>query len=218
MADAGQVSAFMDSGRRDGVLHYIYLFHALMSLPQIRPGDVVLDLACGPANQLLQIARLHPDCRFVGLDASPAMLQLAADNLRAAGVGNVSLQQGDMTVLAGVADRTVDVVLCTMSLHHLPDVSALQQTLLQVRRILRPMAGCIWQILAGSSAGPPSITLPMTAARCSRYSLPPTFFTRCRRPSAWRSCSRRRVPWAWCWTATTPRWHPSWWCCAAGAA
>jgi SAM-dependent methyltransferase len=103
MADAGQVSAFMDSGRRDGVLHYIYLFHALMSLPQIRPGDVVLDLACGPANQLLQIARLHPDCRFVGLDASPAMLQLAADNLRAAGVHNVSLQQGDMTVLAGVA-------------------------------------------------------------------------------------------------------------------
>lgn len=141
MTDAEQVSAFMDSGRRDGVLHYLYLFHALMSLPQIRPGDVVLDLACGPANQLLQLARLHPDSRFVGLDASPAMLQLAADNLHAAGVDNVSLQQGDITELDGFADCTVDVALCTMSLHHLPDVSALQQTLAQVRRVLRPDGG-----------------------------------------------------------------------------
>lgn len=141
MADAVQVSAFMESGRRDGVLHHVYLFHALMSAAQIRPGDVVLDLACGPANQLLHMARLHPDSRFIGLDASPVMLQLAADNLRAAGVSNVSLQQGDIAELDGFADGAVDAVLCTMSLHHLPDVGVLQHSLQQVRRILRPDGG-----------------------------------------------------------------------------
>ncbi|HJU49915.1 MAG TPA: class I SAM-dependent methyltransferase, partial [Pseudogulbenkiania sp.] len=141
MEDADQIRAFMQSGRSNGILNYIYFFHAVMSLPVIRPGDVVLDLACGPANQLLQIARLHPDARFIGLDASVAMLELAGENLAQAGLPNVSLQQGDISCLDGFADAAIDCVLCTMSLHHLPDTDLLGQTMQQIRRVLSPDGG-----------------------------------------------------------------------------
>jgi hypothetical protein len=104
--------------------------------------------------------------RFVGLDASPACCNWLQQNLRAAGVHNVSLQQGDMTVLDGVAAST-DVVLCTMSLHHLADVTACSTACFRCGASCARMAGCIWQILAGSSAGPRSASL-LTAARCSR--------------------------------------------------
>jgi SAM-dependent methyltransferase len=112
-----------------------------MSAPLIAPGDVVLDLACGPANQLLRHARLHPDAHFIGMDASTRMLALAEQNLRQAGVHNVSLQQGDMTRLEGMAAASTDAVLCTMSLHHLADTTALQHCMQQIARILRPQGG-----------------------------------------------------------------------------
>lgn len=141
MEDAEQIRAFMHSGQGNGILNYIYLFHAIMSLPVIRPGDVVLDLACGPANQLLQIARLHPEASFIGLDASASMLALARDNLAQAGAANISLRYGDISSLDGVADASVDCVLCTMSLHHLPDTAQLAQTMRQIRRVLRSDGG-----------------------------------------------------------------------------
>ncbi|MCW3481221.1 class I SAM-dependent methyltransferase [Neisseriaceae bacterium JH1-16] len=141
MEDADQIRAFMQSGRSNGILNYIHFFHAVMSLPVIRPGDVVLDLACGPANQLLQIARLHPDARFIGVDASSGMLALARENLAQAGLSNVSLQLGDISRLDGFADATIDCVLCTMSLHHLPDTDMLGQTMRQIRRVLREDGG-----------------------------------------------------------------------------
>jgi ubiquinone/menaquinone biosynthesis C-methylase UbiE len=136
-----QIAAFMESGRDEGMLAHVYFFHALMSLPVIRPGDTVLDLACGPANQLLHIARLHPDVHFIGLDASPGMLAQASATLASEGVANVTLQQGDMTRLDGIATGSIDGVLCTMSLHHLPDVQALEQTMLELRRILKADGG-----------------------------------------------------------------------------
>ena len=141
MEDPQQVAAFADSGKDQGILNYIYLFHALMSAAQIAPGDVVLDLACGPANQLLRHARLHPDAHFIGMDASASMLDLAEQHLQQAGVHNVSLQQGDITRLDGVAAASVDVVTCTMSLHHLVDSTALQCSMQQIAGILQPQGG-----------------------------------------------------------------------------
>lgn len=141
MVESGQVASFMNSGRADGMLNYLYLFHAVMALPLIRPGDVVFDLACGPANQLLKMAALHPEASFVGIDASLPMLQQAEANIAAAGLRNIRLQQADISQLAGVDRAVADCVLCTMSLHHLADTGQLAQTMQQVRRILRPDGG-----------------------------------------------------------------------------
>lgn len=141
MEQPAQIDAFAASGRNEGVLRYIYLFHAIQSLPVIRPGDTVLDLACGPANQLAQIARLTPEATFTGLDASASMLKQAQRTIAEAGQHNISLVQGDAARLDGFADASIDVVLCTMSLHHLPDTGALNSTMRQIRRVLKTDGG-----------------------------------------------------------------------------
>ncbi|TDR77805.1 ubiquinone/menaquinone biosynthesis C-methylase UbiE [Paludibacterium purpuratum] len=141
MEAPAQVEAFAESGRDQGILAYVYLFHAALSLPVIRPGDLVLDLACGPANQLAQIARLNPESRFIGLDASPRMLDLARDTLARQGVDNVTPSYGDVTCLNNLGPASVDTVLCTMSLHHLPDTEALAQTMREIHRVLKPGGG-----------------------------------------------------------------------------
>ena len=137
MRDASQNAAFDTAGRGPGILATQYVYHALQIAPLLRPGDHVLDLACGPGNLLERLARLKPDTRFTGLDASPAMLDRAQATLQRAGCDNVTLATDDMTCLSGVADASMDAVLCTLSLHHLPDLAALQHTMLSVRRVLK---------------------------------------------------------------------------------
>ena len=138
MESVAQTASFTQAGDQGGVLAFLYLYNALQMSAVLQPGDRVLDLACGPANQLVQVARLNPEVRFVGLDASPTMLQCAQSTLAQAGVSNVELMQGDMTRLAHLEDASLEGVICTMSLHHLPDHAALCATLLEVRRVLKP--------------------------------------------------------------------------------
>jgi arsenite methyltransferase len=107
----------------------------------ISEGDTVLDLACGPGNQLAQVARLNPGSRFLGLDASPTMLQEARRTVERCGIDNTDLVLGDMTDLTGFRDESVDCVVCTMSLHHLADVAALERAMREAGRVLKSQGG-----------------------------------------------------------------------------
>ena len=138
MESLAQTTSFAEAGANDGVLAFLYLYNAVQITALLQPGDQVLDLACGPAHQLAQIASLNPEVQFIGVDASAAMLACAQHNLARAQVENVALAQGDITRLVGQADASMDCVVCTMSLHHLPDEGALRATLLEIRRVLTP--------------------------------------------------------------------------------
>ncbi len=136
-----QVAAFAHSGDRDGPLAPIYLYLATQAASAIPKGGRVLDLACGPCNQLAVLAALHPDTDFVGLDLSATMLEQARTTLERAKLRNVTLVQGDMRTLSGFADQSFDGVFSTLSLHHLPTPADLAQTGHSVARVLRPGAG-----------------------------------------------------------------------------
>lgn len=142
MEDLAQNEAFALACREDGILAFVYLFQALQIVPLVRPGERVLDLGCGPANQLVQIARLNPGVHFIGLDASAEMLDRASKTIHRTGVTNIELASGDMTELVQFSDATFDCVISTMSLHHLPDISALTNTMSTARRVLKPSGGC----------------------------------------------------------------------------
>lgn len=141
MDDPAKVAAYTRAGREDGVMAPTYLFHTLHMSEVIRPGDVVLDLACGPATQLAQLARLNPDVRFVGVDLSREMLERGWAHLRAEGLDNVDLCEGDISDLSGFADASVDAVVSSMALHHLPDIAALRRCFERVSSLLRPGGG-----------------------------------------------------------------------------
>lgn len=138
MESVAQTTSFSEAGGTNGALAFLYLYNALQITSLLQPGDKVLDLACGPAHQLAQVASLNPGVQFIGVDASPAMLECAQHNVARAQVENVVLVQGDVTRLVGQADGSMDCVMCTMSLHHLPDQDALHAALLEIRRVLKP--------------------------------------------------------------------------------
>src|SRR5947208_14730977 len=55
--------------------------------PDLTEGHV-LDLGCGPADIPIRFVRALPGCRVTGVDGSPAMIRLAEEAVRAAGVAD----------------------------------------------------------------------------------------------------------------------------------
>lgn len=141
MDDPQQVHEYTLAGLEGGVMAPVYLFHCAQVCQVIRPGDRVLDLACGPANQLAQIARLNPDCQFVGLDLSREMLDRARELIAAQQLSNINFVDGSITDLSQFKDKSFDVVMSTMALHHLPDENSLDQTFEEAARVLKQDGG-----------------------------------------------------------------------------
>jgi SAM-dependent methyltransferase len=141
MDDPDKVAAYTRAGREDGVMAPVYLFHTSHMCEVIKPGDTVLDLACGPATQLAQLARLNPEIRFIGADLSAPMLERAQEHIARLGLTNVELRRSDISKLSELTDGSVDAVVSSMALHHLPTVALLEQTFLQVKRVLRAGGG-----------------------------------------------------------------------------
>lgn len=141
MDDPQKVAAYTRAGREDGVMAPVYLFHCAQICQVLRPGDRVLDLGCGPATQLAMVARLNPSVHFTGLDLSPDMLARAEAHCREMGLDNVDFATRDITRLTGYGDASIDAVMSTVALHHLPTLADLEATFGEVARVLKPGGG-----------------------------------------------------------------------------
>jgi arsenite methyltransferase len=142
MDGAEQVTAYADSGRReDGIMAVSSLFHAAHATLAIRGCQQVIDLGCGPATQLVPIALLNPETRFVGVELAENMIDSAHELVQMSKVSNVEIVQGDITHLNDCADKSADGVISTMTLHHLPSFDHLRACFKQIRRILKPGGG-----------------------------------------------------------------------------
>jgi len=141
MDNPAQVAAFREAGLQDGVMAPVYLFHCAQVCELVRPHETVLDLGCGPANQLAMIARLNPDTNFIGIDLSDEMLARGEETIHAQGLRNIYLRKGDITRLEGFADGSVAAVYSTMVLHHLENAAQLAATFGEANRVLRPGGG-----------------------------------------------------------------------------
>lgn len=136
-----QVDAYSQAGAKGGTMASVNLFHSAQVAEVIRPGDTVVDLACGSGNQLTQVAMLNPDSHFLGVDLSEHMLDQAQRLVTEKGLSNCEVRLASITNLEFLEDRSVDVVMSTMALHHLPDIASLQQCFREARRILKPDGG-----------------------------------------------------------------------------
>jgi SAM-dependent methyltransferase len=88
---------------------------ALAWLEPLEPEMIALDVACGAGHVAEQVA---PHVRqVVGLDLTPALLDLGAARVRDAGITNVLLQLGNAADLPFV-DASFDLVFCRTALHH----------------------------------------------------------------------------------------------------
>lgn len=88
--------------------HFLPTISRLVERAPVEPGDRVLDVACGHGNVALTANRRGG--RVVGLDLSPAMLDLARENAAMAGTDAVEWHVGDAEQLP-YSDRSFDVVV-----------------------------------------------------------------------------------------------------------
>lgn len=138
MDDADQVAAYSYAGRVDGVMSASYLYHSAQISQVISGCKTVLDLGCGPATQLAQIAGLNPEISFLGVDLSGTMIDSGKKYVDQLGLRNVAFQLEDITKLEGIPDSSVDAVMSTVVLHHLPTRQHLDDCMAQVARVLKP--------------------------------------------------------------------------------
>ena len=86
----------------------------------LRPGDSVVDIACGTGLNFALIEELvGPDGRIVGVDLTDAMLARAQQRVEANGWSNISLVEADAADLTFPTD--VDAILSTFALTQVPD-------------------------------------------------------------------------------------------------
>jgi SAM-dependent methyltransferase len=110
-----------------------------------RPGARLFSAGCGRADKELILAAAFPDREFVGLDITPAILDVAREEAARRGLTNVRFEEGDFNALA-LEPRSFDAVLGMGSIHH---VEALERFWSEVRRALRPGGVVIAQEYVG---------------------------------------------------------------------
>lgn len=137
MQDKNQVAAFAEAGRIDGIMSATYLFNTTRISQVIQGCNKVLDLGCGPATQLAQIAQINPQIEFIGVDMSENMLKNAKAYCDQLGVNNISFVRDDISILNTIPGNSVDAVISTLALHHLPSERLLKNCFRQIERVLR---------------------------------------------------------------------------------
>jgi ubiquinone/menaquinone biosynthesis C-methylase UbiE len=106
-----------------------------LGLLRIASGERVLDVGCGSGVVTRDIAkRVAPGGSVVGLDPSPALLDVAREYADEAGVaGLITFQEGDCRSLA-FAEASFDVVVAATVLAHVPEAEKALPEMVRVAR------------------------------------------------------------------------------------
>ncbi|MFT5285445.1 MAG: 2-polyprenyl-3-methyl-5-hydroxy-6-metoxy-1,4-benzoquinol methylase [Planctomycetota bacterium] len=99
-------------------------------MPSMPDDGVLLDFGCGTGHWLVALKQgAKPGQRFIGIDASEG----AIDKLKAAGIE--AYVGDDQVLLDELEENSVDVILLTHVIEHVPDP---KQTLARLARVLKP--------------------------------------------------------------------------------
>ncbi|OEU96327.1 methyltransferase domain-containing protein [Streptomyces oceani] len=103
-------------------------------LPELRPGQRVLDVGCGPGTISADLAAAVAPGALTGVDASDTVLEQATELVVERGLDNARFHTADVHAL-DFPDDSFDVVHAHQLLQHVGDpVSALRE----MRRVCRP--------------------------------------------------------------------------------
>lgn len=102
---------------------------------RIQPGDSVLDLGSGAGNDaFIARAEAGPTGKIIGVDFTPAMIQLARKNADKLGFNNVEFREGELENLP-VGDASIEVVVSNCVLNLVPNKRAV---FAEISRVLKP--------------------------------------------------------------------------------
>jgi ubiquinone/menaquinone biosynthesis C-methylase UbiE len=103
-------------------------------LPSIGKGSTVVDLGCGPGLLSIELCKLLPSARIIGVDPSTEMLEVARRNADEARVSNYDSRRGAAERMP-LESKSVDLVVTQASLHEWDSV---EEGFSEILRVLRP--------------------------------------------------------------------------------
>ena len=90
---------------------------------RLKPGDRVLDVACGSGASALPAAqRVGSSGAVLGIDLAERLLELARAKARRLGLTNIEFRAADME-RSGLADESFDAVVCVFGILFVPDMA-----------------------------------------------------------------------------------------------
>lgn len=138
---------------------------ALLEALAMRPGERVLDLACGPGTLTLRLAEaVGPGGMALGVDLAPGMIEVARREADARGL-KAEFRLMDVEAL-DLPDAGFDAAACGHGLQFCPD---LNRALREARRVLK--AG--GRLAATVPVDDPRTQRPVSLMRVERELLPP---------------------------------------------
>ena len=140
----------------------------LLTLLDLRPDDVVLDIGCGDGRTTVSIAKSVPHGRVVGVDLSAEMVAHAIAQHCRPPVHNLRFEQADAAALT--FESEFSVVFSNAVLHWVQDQRSAVQG---IARALRPAGRFVAQFGGYGNVAevmPPSSMFWKTRALCEAYS------------------------------------------------
>jgi len=118
---------------------------ALLAAARAQKGQRVLDVATGPGEPALTLAKLVAPGQVVGVDLSERMVELARANAKSQGVANAAFEVQDAEALT-LPDASFDLAACRFGLQIVTDPD---RALAQMHRVLKPggrMVATVWSV------------------------------------------------------------------------
>lgn len=115
----------------------------LLALAALRPGERVVDTACGTGLVTFAAAEAVGAADVVGVDLSEAMVTLARERARERGLDSVSFERMDAEELALPA-AAFDAALCALGLMYVPDAD---KAVAEMARVVVPggrVVAAVW--------------------------------------------------------------------------
>jgi arsenite methyltransferase len=120
----------------------------------LRPGEVVLDLGSGAGfDSFLAARQVGETGQVIGVDMTPAMIEIARKNAAQGDYHNVDFRLGEIENLP-VEDNSVDVILSNCVINLAPDKTAVYQ---EAYRVLREGGRLAISDMVASGEMPPEI-------------------------------------------------------------
>jgi ubiquinone/menaquinone biosynthesis C-methylase UbiE len=133
----------------------------MLAMAALRPGERVLDVACGTGLVTFRAASEVGAGQVVGTDISGEMVQAATSVGRKSGLDRVRFERADAEDLP-FDDGEFDVALCGLGLMYVPDPTS---ALREMRRVLRPAGRAAVAVWGARRACGWAEIFPITDAR-----------------------------------------------------
>lgn len=133
----------MDMTREAGRRSDAHIARYVLAGRYVRPGDTVLDAACGLGYGAHILVHSTGAARVIGVDSCPSAIAYATANFAPDG-DRLSFQVADAQDLSSLPDHSVDMIVSMETLEHLPEPLAF---LSEARRLLRPSGRIIVSVL-----------------------------------------------------------------------